>query len=171
MDSYAGIGSRETPADVLARMRDLASALGKLNIHLRTGGASGADDAFYRGCLTVHGLHTLFLPWKGFNNHKKGFLPTQACFDMAAKYHPAWDKLTRGGRALHARNCQQVLGMMLNDPVKFVVCWTSDGKASGGTGQALRIAEAHKIKVFNLFNNVTDQEILDYAGMEIHNVI
>jgi hypothetical protein len=25
-------------------------------------------------------------------------------------FHPAWSRLTRGVRALHARNCHQVLG-------------------------------------------------------------
>jgi hypothetical protein len=75
---------------------------------------------------------------------------------MAAEHHPAWDRLGRGPRALHARNCHQILGRDLNDPASFVVCWTPDGAttqpgpATGGTGQALRIAASHSIQVFNL---------------------
>jgi hypothetical protein len=75
---------------------------------------------------------------------------------MAAAHHPAWERLSPGPRALHARNCHQILGRDLNDPVSFVVCWTPDGAttnpgpSTGGTGQALRIAAAHGISVFNL---------------------
>jgi hypothetical protein len=46
----------------------------------------------------------------------------------------------------------QVLGNYGNDPVEFVICWTSNGKDSGGTGQAIRIAKAFDIPVFNLYN-------------------
>jgi hypothetical protein len=35
----------------------------------------------------------------------------------------------------------------------MVVCWTKDGKSSGGTGQALRIAEYYSIPIFNLKND------------------
>lgn len=57
-----------------------------------------------------------------------------------------------------------MLGPKLDSPVNFVVCWTSDGKASGGTGQALRIAAdpAYAIPVFNLFDPKADQALSDY---------
>ena len=50
------------------------------------------------------------------------------------------------------RNAMQILGRWGDNPVDFVVCWTKDGKASGGTGHALRIAEYYNIPVFNLKN-------------------
>jgi hypothetical protein len=40
--------------------------------------------------------------------------------------------------------------------VRFVLCWTANGSTdglqrdTGGTGQALRIAAAHGIQIFNL---------------------
>ena len=40
--AYAGVGSRRTPAPVLAAMRDLAESLGDLGWALSTGGADGA---------------------------------------------------------------------------------------------------------------------------------
>ncbi len=57
-----------------------------------------------------------------------------------------------------ARNSQQILGQNLNDYCAFVVCWTPDGaenattKQSGGTGQAIRIANHYGIPVINLYN-------------------
>lgn len=51
---------------------------------------------------------------------------------------------------LHARNCYQVLGADLRTPTQFVICWTPRGSGEGGTGQALRIAKAYNIPIFDL---------------------
>lgn len=69
----------------------------------------------------------------------------------AARYHPAWARLDDHARRLHARNSLIVLGRLLDDPVDFVVCWTPKGEWVGGTSQALRVAKAAGIKIFNLF--------------------
>jgi cell division GTPase FtsZ len=53
-------------------------------------------------------------------------------------------------RKLHARNAMIVLGKNLDDPVDFIICWTPGGTGSGGTGQALRIARAYGIPVYDL---------------------
>jgi hypothetical protein len=76
--------------------------------------------------------------------------PSSEAFEIAKVFHPGWKFLKRGARALHARNCHQILGPNLKDPVDFVICWTKDGKATGGTGQALRIAENYSIPIWNL---------------------
>jgi len=51
------------------------------------------------------------------------------------------------------------MGVDLKTPVSFVLCWTPDGAETttdpdhtGGTGQAIRIANANAIPVFNLFH-------------------
>ena len=44
---YAGIGSRETPEEVLHVMISLGKALCKQGWGLSSGGAPGADQAFY----------------------------------------------------------------------------------------------------------------------------
>jgi hypothetical protein len=75
---------------------------------------------------------------------------SQDAFVMAAQFHPAWDRLSAAARKFHARNCHQILGADLSTPVNFVVCWTPDGKVTGGTGQALRLALHHNITIFNL---------------------
>lgn len=173
MKFYAGIGSRETPQDVLDLMTALAEKLAWDGWTLRTGGAPGADQAFEAGAVTVDGYALrLYLPWPGFEGRasikhadKAAHLPYSeaTCFDnpepwtfaIAEKHHPAWHLLKQGGRKLQARNVHQVLGHEVNfetEPQKsaFVVCWTKDGKASGGTGQAIRIAEAYGVPVRNL---------------------
>lgn len=147
--TYAGIGSRECPPDVCKQMTEIANHLGNLGYTLYSGGAEGADDAFERGASRKK----IFLPWDGFNGrHVDGNLYVVPPYveDLAKKFHPAGDRLKQGALKMMSRNCYQVLGPDLKSPVDFVICWTKDGKASGGTGQAIRIAESLAIPVFNL---------------------
>lgn len=57
-----------------------------------------------------------------------------------------------------------LLGRDLNDPVDFVVCWTPGAQAVGGTGQALRIAEAYGIKVYNAADQAQILELYNRVG-------
>lgn len=156
---YAGIGSRSTPADVLKVMFALAGALSEKGWTLRSGHAAGADQAFEYGS---NGKAEIYLPWPTFNDDRVSppsalviEHPTSRALELAREYHPAWHKCSSGARQMHARNMHQVMGLNLNNPVKFVLCWTPDGLASGGTGQAIRLAESQGIEVFNLHDQAT----------------
>jgi hypothetical protein len=160
----AGIGSRETPADVLADMREIGAVVLNSGLTLTSGHADGADWAFEEGaqyaCIA-------YLPWASFNAQMKSkarkVVPKfeQKHYDLAAKFHPAWERLGQGAQKLMARNGCQVLGEGLDEKAEAVICWTKDGKASGGTGQALRIAEAYGIPVFNL-KVCNKQDVLNF---------
>lgn len=150
MNAYAGIGARITPPEVLILMQKVGKFLAKEGFTLRSGGAKGADTAFEQGCDEVGGAKEIFLPWKCFNGHSsKLYGHTQAAYKMAKLYHPKWEFLLPTVREMMARNSHQVLGLDLNDPVKFICCWTKNGMVDGGTGQALRIANALKIPIVN----------------------
>lgn len=154
---YTGIGSRETPSHVLALMTGIATALEGRGYILRSGGAPGADSAFEAGANT---LKEIYIPWLGFNGSTSKLLPTPEAFIMAEKFHPAWQRCRRGARALHARNCHQVLGLDLKSPAEFIICWTKDALGGGGTGQALRIAKAHDIKIYDLAGTVNLEDFI-----------
>ena len=150
---YAGIGSRRTPPDVLARMTATATALDLCGYTLRSGGAVGADTAFERGVLS--GRKEIFLPWPFFNTHASQLhlsnprLYITQAMELAAAHHPAWNRCDFRARSFHARNCFQVLGARLDDPVAFVICWTPRGELVGGTALAIRIAHAYGVPVHN----------------------
>lgn len=163
--TYAGIGSRATPSDVIKLLESLAEALARKGWVLRTGGSPGADQAFYRGARAARGQVELYLPWPGFEGAARADedsevrvfpTPSDDAYALAARFHPAWDVLPVAARHLLARDGHQVLGADLATPVGFVVCWTADGSLdgssarSGGSGQALRIAHHHRLRVFNL---------------------
>jgi hypothetical protein len=155
--AYAGVGSRATPANVLLDMHALASVLGKAGWTLRTGNADGADTAFFDGAEHVRGHTELYLPWPGFGPAHRQVpqlylqsRPDKPAYDLARAHHPAWVALNGAARALHARNVHQVLGRNLKAPAAFVVCWTLGAKGGGGTGQAIRLAHAYNVPVYDL---------------------
>lgn len=151
MKIYTGIGSRETPSATLEHMIRIAVTLAQRGFTLRSGGADGADDAFEQGAQLARAPMEIYLPWAGFNGRTKSpRYPGPEAFDMAAKFHPAWQHCKEGAMKLHARNCYQVLGADLRTPTQFVICWTPRGSGEGGTGQALRIAKAYNIPIFDL---------------------
>ena len=158
---YAGIGSRETPKDVLKIMREIGRIFAIRGILLRSGAALGADAAFESGCDTVYGPKEIYLPWMGFNGHKSLlYAPSYRARELAEKVIPHWDRLTFSGKKLHARNCHQILGKDLDLPVNAVICWTKEGKLVGGTATAIRLAEEFKILVLNLAND-EDRELVE----------
>jgi len=157
---YTGIGSRSTPPHVLQYMTLVAAGAAQRGWVLRSGGAPGADSAFEAGALQADGAKEIYLPWDGFGGRTAAstsypgyFFPGAPLWGEAAKlaqkYHPAWDRVGRGERALHTRNVFQVLGRDLNTPSNFVLCWTDPDR--GGTTQALRIARDYEIPIFNLW--------------------
>lgn len=147
---YAGIGSRETPQDVCAFFKKLGAYLANHNFTLRSGGAQGADKAFEIGCNKVNGDKEIYLPWKGFEGSNSTlYKDNPEAYIVAEKHHPYWYNLSEGARKLQARNSHQVLGEDLKTPSSFVLCWAKNGSGQGGTGQAIRIAKAYDIPIFD----------------------
>lgn len=172
---YAGIGSRETPENVLELMSDIAEKLFFHNqLTLRSGGADGADKAFETGAARYSGHANLvrmeiYIPWEGFSDlhlDQEIICITDPKIikeseEIAAKFHGGWNNLKQGARKLMARNTFQVLGGDLKTYSKFVLCYTQDGadgkkiptsRNTGGTGQAIRIAAHYNIPVINLYH-------------------
>lgn len=151
--SYAGIGSRETPPEVCEVMTFVAQMLADAQWHLRSGGAEGADKAFEKGVSDPRHM-TIFRPGLPTFPAPPGYVfgSSQEAFEIAEDHHPNWDRCSPQAKSLHARNSHIVLGDDLLRPVKFIICWTKDGKVQGGTGQALRIANAQnpQIPIFNM---------------------
>jgi hypothetical protein len=152
---YTGIGSRSTPATVLALMTAFARRLAQLDWILRSGGAPGADTAFENG---AGGRAEIFVPWRSFERalpsyHVLSAEMLERALLLASVAHPAWGRCSQGERLLHARNIPQVWGADLNSPSEFVLCWAPEsavGKVSGGTNTAVVIGRQAGIPVFNL---------------------
>ena len=149
MLSYAGIGSRKTPEDVLCVMTKMARHLESFGWRLRSGGAEGADGAFSKGAKEK----TIYRPWPVKREPDAYVIPDRTLDELeviAREFHPNWKACTKWAKKLHARNVAIVLGEHADHPVDMVIAWTSNGNFEGGTATALRMAKANNIPVMNL---------------------
>lgn len=170
---YTGVGSRETPPEVLEQMKAIAARLASLGFTLRSGGAKGADTAFEIGAA-IHPSPEIFLVDEVRYGHSRLRYTKVDLYEASlsvSTHHPKPQALREYARKLMARNMFQIRGCQalkdvqpLSDtPSLFLVCWTPDGSLNGqqvgqwsptnktgGTGQALRIAHADGIPTFNL---------------------
>lgn len=169
MKSYAGVGSRETPDEVLHWMTWAARALRAQGWTLSSGHADGADLAFEAGAEEDA---RIYLPWPGYNREYpiKGWhmdRPDVRARNMAQEVHSNWYTMGSGGRALHARNAHILFGQHLVEPVRFVLCWTESGHRRGGTGTTMRMADNANIEVLNMWHPAVQERIehmvSDYA--------
>jgi len=145
MNYYTGVGSRNTPHNILILIEKIAYKMFTKGLCLRTGDAFGADMHFNIGAKTLKEIYTA-------NDC------TDEAINISKQYHPVWYKLSPFAKKLHGRNAFQVLGKSLDIPSKCLICWTSDGCEShryrnietGGTGTAISIADAYNVKIYNL---------------------
>lgn len=155
---YTGAGNRNAPSYVIETFEIIGRALANQGWTLRSGGSSGCDVAFEKGCRQSPNKYnrTIFLPWSHFNNHdneeatyldSKYFRNTEA-YRIAKKYHPSWRSLNEDGEKLMTRNVYMLLGRYCNRPSDLLICYNNQGDC-GGTTQAIRIAKAFKIPILN----------------------
>ena len=149
--TYAGIGSRETPSEVLDIMALIARTLNSAGYTLQTGNAIGADKAFRDNATNT----TVFTPADA----------TDRTREIAKEIHPMGQSLDKKrGLDLHARNTNQVFGSNLDTPVDFVVFYAEESnnpnRPKGGTGQAVELARRKGIPTFNL----ADPNVLTELG-------
>lgn len=176
-----GVGSRETPKDILGVIRKVSKKLVLSGYTLRSGGADGADTVFYEGWVDAFLENDripkaeIYLPWSGFNNLQenennilvKDRSVISKAEELVNEIHPAASKLSRGAKALHTRNCFQVLGKDLQTPSTLFLCYAkvdSMGEPSGGTRTAIKLAEKIGLRVSNLFVQEDLDRVLKYLN-------
>lgn len=161
---YTLVGSRETPENALRDLTTLANVLARDGWIGRSGGADGADSCLEEGC---HGLLSarmeIYLPWYNFNGRSADnrfyidtpkLLNYNKAMTLAEATHPAWERCSRGARALHTRNVYQVLGKDLNTPSQFLLCWAKPTRSGvqGGTNTAVQLAKQYGADVINIYD-------------------
>jgi hypothetical protein len=165
--TYAGIGSRQTPQEVLDKMTEVAKYLDNLGYTLQTGftfknketnlDEEGADKAFSDGSKNK----ILFGPY-GIRKTVKGIVSadtyneavTEKSSAIVKEVHPAPDRLSPGAIKLMARNTNQIFGKDLSSTVDFVLFYAKETsnplRPAGGTGQAVEMARRKGIPTINM---------------------
>lgn len=167
--TFAGIGSRQTPKSFISKIEELCELLVKQNYVLRSGGADGADTFFENAYNKFNGQKEIYLPWQLFNDNTSkliGVREESGAFELAEKFHPNWSAVSIPGKKLMARNGFQVLGKDLATPTQMIICWTLEGKEIGGTAQAMRIAHAYNIPIYNLAIEQDIQNLENFLNLD-----
>ena len=182
---YTGIGSRNTPQDVLTLMRKIGYKMAIMGYTLRSGGAEGADKAFTDGWGDAWSTDfdnigkskfkaEIYLPWNGFNDQYSSMegrylITNPEAQQIASDIHPAWDKLSRGAKSLHTRNVYQVLGEDLNTPSNFILFYAEPkgDSVKGGTRTAVEIAKTYRIPIFNMYSSVVCTRMENFVNEPI----
>ena len=178
-NSYTGVGSRETPNDILILMRRIGYIMAMKGIALRTGEADGADHAFYEGVVDANAIHGVKFKNEVFvagvpktyhyvndvvdifSSDLMSAAPFKQFRETAVRIRGSWDDLSYFGAKCHIRNVAQVLGVDGNSPSRGLICWakpvtpikvteTKIRYVEGGTNTAYCTAILHNIPVYNL---------------------
>lgn len=177
---YAGIGSRQTPPEILRLMQRFASRLAHGGWELRSGGGRGADRAFQQGAGMVS---EIYLPEAvtGMNVGYKYVADAdwRGAGQIAIEMHPQWNELDNVARCHHTRTVCILLGRHLDHPARFMMCWTPDGASTagewgpmtGGTGFAIALASSCGVPVFNLRRKEHLERVCAYGTPQHHPVI
>lgn len=149
----ACIGSRELGSDEISLCVRIGHHIASLGAFVGSGNALGADQAYARGSNAVSPAQTIvYLPWASYENSALvAGNRVRVCGDdaeyrtLAAPLHPAWDRLSRGVRALHTRNVGIIQG------ASVVIAWPNASKPhGGGTSMGIRTAKSLSIPVLDL---------------------
>lgn len=184
----AGIGSREAPDDQILKMREIGRIGATRGWLYRSGDAIGSDAAFRDGFFSAPEGHkggfVGYLANEGKRDPGPGskFLPLEPwTYAVGGRFHDQPERvgLTRAGArtkigqkgdasaALISRNTFQLLGDDGRSVTDAVICYTEGGSGSGGTGQAIRIANYLGIPVIDLgltrYNVMSAEEICEEA--------
>lgn len=158
--AYVGAGMSTAPQEILDLMEDAAQALAAEGLHLRAGCGLGPTEVFIREARK-YGTCSIFIPALTFGNlsvdqpgvygpFTEGFADIQHATNYARKFHPSWPGLAGSVQMLMTAVSYQFLGPQLDDPPRFVLCWTPDGIGGDTTGQIIRLAQAFNITIFDL---------------------
>lgn len=145
---YAIACTETVPGDVLDILIELAEDLEASGFILRTGG-NEVDTEIIEAVQDQEKVE-LFLPWEGFNDWDHTVKPMVGAYEMAWKYHPTWAELHEDDRRIHARTSHVIMGHDLNQPVKFLICYTDkDAVDADDVDQNIRIADTNLLPVFD----------------------
>lgn len=163
------VGSRQTPSAVITQATKVLFEYLCLGYVIRSGNATGLDSIVTTYCSEKE--REIYLPYEDFNYKQFGksmnnaFLPNQEywpnyqhAIELVYQYHLLHNAVPKEHMKYLARDVYEVLGIDLKTPSEKVICWTPDGaettaectRQTGGTGMAIRIADAFGIPVVNL---------------------
>jgi hypothetical protein len=105
----------------------------------------------------------IYLPFKKFNQSVTAKLtrPSKFAYELTAKFHKAFDKLSHPVKGFLARNTHLILGGDCDTPINFIIIYTECGietakgikfETAGNASYFITVADDLNIPIFNLKN-------------------
>lgn len=167
--SVAFTGDKDTPPDVLNKVKELARWLESQGFTIRVGG----DGPFEEAAEMAVNKKELLLPWKDFNNKTSNTtFSIERAHHIAKLFHSAYENMKKGIQGILAKNARLLMGQKMMSPATLLVTWTPDGVEdgrnvtvqSGFSGHSVKIASAARVPVFNLAKPDAESRIRNFVS-------
>ena len=165
---YAIACNRDIDDVNLNKLKEIAEKLSNYGFTLRSFGSDVPGNTVEKELIRVE----YFLPFKKFNNRTGSKLakPTDGSFEIAKRYHPAYEKLKESVRQILASNVHMILGENLKDPILFLLVYSPDGVEKGKdttirTGSVsfvIKVTDSINVPVINIKNSNTLDRLNQY---------
>ena len=173
-DRNFALGSHgEVPVEVIEKIKSTFEELNTLGFTLRATGDN-------RDKLAVEGEKAYerkeyHIPFKKFNPdvEAKTSKPSKFAYEIAAKYHRAFTKVSNVVRGFLARNVHIMLGSDCNTPVNFIIIYTSCGiettknikfETAGNVSFNIDLAEELNVPIFNFKNENAKERLTSFLS-------
>lgn len=184
---WCGVGSRETPKEIIPEMVWIGHCLALLGGVLATGDATGSDTHFFDGynlgrLPKMPPAQVYYTRKKNQRNlehspqmgqHEFEMYPEvgHIAQDMAYEARGSFEGLFPSGIALHSRNALQVLSETLDNPRRFTVYYAKPvgkrGAVAGGTNTAVKISRKNKIPTVNLYVEEQRTKFIEWVTKQL----
>jgi len=175
MNIYTGIHDKDVPDHILVIMHNLSKFFASKNFLLRTSTLINKNStAFQKGAEESKGSIQYYsdILYKNSSDTLR-----KRCDELIEKYYPLdIHKLDHVALLYYTAVPFQILGEYLDHASKFVVTWSSDGAekstnitaATGSIGYAINIADRYGIRVYNLQNKTSLNQLRNIARRLIY---
>jgi len=166
------VGDDGMPPEIIDKMYNISKALMDKGFFMRY---NGDKASFYNKILDIDLSRVeMYIPWKKYNTNftPKMSKPSNESYHNAAYYHKGYKKIGPGGRAMTAITVHTILGESLTNPVKLMICYSSDGaesikdidfKTTGFISFPITVCDKLGIPVFNLANDDAVSRLVEYV--------
>lgn len=165
---YAVTGNKDVPPEIVSKVKELVNYLNGHGFTSRMGCDDPIENAAYESAAKKEAI----LPWREFNSIESKFTFTNdRAMAIAKKFHPTFDNMKKGIQLILAKNARLILGNRMDQPARFLLCWTEDGvenirqktAKTGYTGHTIAIACGAGVPVFNLANPDAEKRLREYV--------
>lgn len=155
--AFSVFTDQETPPEVLEKIKNIATEIGKKEWVLRCLADNVGSDV---AKTNFDGKKEMVVPWPDFGGEKGDYKTQNPAKAIACRFQPGLSQMKPVIWTITGAQIHSVLGKDLKSHSKFLITWTPDGverwqektSRTGRMGMGIAVASWSGIPVFNLYN-------------------